>query len=714
MRKVERFEAHLDDYSTLTAYVSKNFYQGRSDAFYLRDAKGHLSKCDIFSYEQSGSEYFSYTLGLKTKITIGETYELLEEHGLSVPVQYSLITKTDRFDEEFYYEGDDLGCHPSDKETSFALWAPTAHRVVLELFDVEGVVALECTRGDKGVFRTSITGNRHGISYLYHIYVNGKWTVSTDPVARSSLTNNQRSVVVDYTQLKVEKIKPKTQLKSPTEAILYELSVRDFTMQEESRVSHRGQFLGLTEKDTKTSKGTLTGLAHIVDLGVTHVQIMPMYDFATVDEHNVSLFYNWGYDPLQYNVPEGSFSTHPDDPMSRVKEAMMMVQSFHKEDIKVIMDVVYNHVYDMETSPFEKVVPYYYFRRSSSGSLSNGSFCGNDFDSNRKMARKFILDSVACWMEAYDVDGFRFDLMGVLDVETMNAVVKQARALKPDALIYGEGWNMPTALPEDMKANKGNQHRMPEIGQFNDFFRDIVKGKTSNEEINIKGYCTGDTYQIEAMKACMLGTAMDGYVRTVMNPSQSINYVECHDNHTSWDKMKESNKEDSREVRVKRQKLMIGTILMAQGIPFIHSGQEFARTKNGIHNTYRSPDNINQIDWLRKERFMDIVSYTKEMIALRKRLPILQFAHSEDLQGKVDFRNFDGMLITHYTCPKAKPYTDLWIYINPTDQIYYESFPDFVMIIANEAGIIDNVRVQNATINPYTLVVFAKEASATH
>lgn len=385
-----------------------------------------------------------------------------------------------------------------------------------------------------------------------------------------------------------------------------------------------------------------------------------------------------------------------------------MVEAFHKQGIRVNMDVVYNHMYDMEASSFEKVVPYYFFRRSQSGQLSNGSFCGNDVDSNRLMARKFIKDSVKHWMTHYDVDGFRFDLMGVLDVDTMNEVEALCRSIKAETMVYGEGWNMPTSLPEHLKANRYNQHLMPNIGHFNDFFREHVKGRTSHEEINVKGYCLGDTNYIEAMKASMLGTAVANRTRLFDRPDKSINYIECHDNHTVWDKLKESNKEDNRDVRIKRQKLLLSVTLLAQGIPFIHSGQEFCRTKNGLHNTYRSPDNINQLDWTRKERYLDVFNYTKDMIQLRKMLPILRLNDPEKIEQRVSFREWDGMLVINYRCERSKPYEEIWIYINPTNQIYYESFPTFVKVIANEAGLIDGVMVQNATINPYTLVVFAK------
>lgn len=706
MRKVNRFEAHLDDYGIITAYLSKEFYQGRSDVFYVRDESGKLSKCSIFNYEQSGSDYYKYTLGCDNNLIIGDNYSVLEEHGLTVSLQYSLITKSLRFDEEFFYDGSDLGVICSPVSCDFAIWAPTASRIVIEIFKENGLLVLELKRSAKGVFRLHVDFNGHGLSYLYHVYVNGSWNTSTDPRGIGSTVNNQRSVIIDPIQLRpIPNIKMSS-LKQVTDSIIYELSVRDFTMQAESNVKHRGQYLGLTEDNTKTLGGVTTGLAHIKELGVTHVQIMPMYDFATVDEHNVSLFYNWGYDPVQYNVPEGSYSSNPDSPISRIDEARLMVETFHKNDIRVIMDVVYNHVYDMEASSFEKVVPYYYFRRSNTGALSNGSFCGNDFDSNRKMARKYILDSVKHWMSLYDVDGFRFDLMGVLDIDTMNQVEKLCRSIKPDSLIYGEGWNMPTSLPENQKANRYNQHLMPNIGHFNDFFRDQVKGKTAHEEVNVKGYCTGDTSYYEAMKACMVGTSIANHTRLFDKPTQSINYIECHDNHTVWDKMKESNKEDNREIRIKRQKLMLGAVILAQGIPFIHSGQEFCRTKNGIHNTYRSPDTINQIDWTRKDRYIEVFRYTKDMIKLRKMFPILRLTSAEKIESHVKFREFDGMLILNYHCEKNNPYSDIWIYINPTNQIYYESFDTFVKIIANEAGLVDGLIVQNATINPYTLVVF--------
>lgn len=709
VRKIARFEAHLDDYGCITIYLSRQFYNGKSDVFYLKKPDGTLSKCQILSFELSEGDYNKYSIATSELIEIGCAYEVTEEHGLKVPLQYSFITKTARFDQKFYYDGIDLGVHPLGNTTDFALWAPTATRVILELID-RPHRSYELIRTEHGVYRHHSKTNLHGKKYLYHVLVNGIWNTTTDPVARSATSNNSASVVIDYTQVECPRFSQNLPpFDSPTEAIIYELSIRDYTAQIESGVVAKSQFLGLTELNTKTPKGSLTGLSHIIDLGVTHVQIMPMFDFSTVDEDNPATFYNWGYDPLQYNVPEGSYSSDPKDPLKRVLEARTMIQSFHQHGIRVIMDVVYNHVYEMESNAFEKVVPYYYFRRSATGALSNGSFCNNDVDSNRLMVRKFILDSCKCWMEAYDIDGFRFDLMGVLDVETMNAIETQTKTLKPDSLILGEGWNMPTVLPEELKANMSNQAKMPHIAQFNDFFRDHVKGKTALSEVTSKGYCAGDVSYIDAMKAAMTGNCIPGLRQIFDQPTQSVNYVECHDNHTSWDKLKECCKEDPRDIRVKKHKLMIASVLLAQGIPFLHSGQEFCRTKNGQSNSYRSSDAINQMDWLRKQRQMDVVQYTKDMIALRQRLPIFRMQSASAIQSRVSFRNFDGMLVMHLIGEKTDAYRDVWVYINPTNQIYYEHFDDFVEILSNEAGLIEDYSAQNATINPYTLVVFGRK-----
>jgi len=290
----------------------------------------------------------------------------------------------------------------------------------------------------------------------------------------------------------------------------------------------------------------------------------------------------------------------------------------------------------------------------------------------------------------------------------MNAIVHQSRKLKKDSMIYGEGWNMPTILDEDMKANMENQAQMPEIGHFNDFFRDHIKGRTNQNEISVKGYCTGDVNYLPAIKSCMVGNVLNtDMVKLFGQPHQSINYVECHDNNTCWDKLKECCKEDTREIRIKKHKMIIGSILVAQGVPFLNSGQEFCRTKNGNHNSYRSSDNINQLDWVRRGRYDDVVRFTREMIELRKKNPAFRMTSAEEIKDHVSFSDIEGkVLIYHLHHLKEGSFEDIWVYFNPTSLVFYQNFPSYVTLIANEAGLINDYKVQNTTINPYTMVVF--------
>lgn len=713
MRKVERFEAHLDDYNLITIYLSKRFYQGKSDVFYLRDSDSQMKKLTIKSFENTSNDYSKYILTGCENIEFGQSYEIVEEHSLSTPLQIGLIVKSLRFDQEFYYDGNDLGANViHDKSTQFALWAPTATEVKVDYIEDGVNKVVPMIREEKGVYRVVVEGNLHLSSYVYLVKVNGRWVESIDPYGRSSLANASRSVVMNHRLCSVPKYDELLpEFKSKTDAVIMECSVRDFTMDKEANNPYPGTFKGFIQRGTRSSAHTLTGFDYLIQLGVTHVQLLPVYDFATVDENNVKMFYNWGYDPVQYNVPEGSYSSNPNDPCARVKELKELVSELHKEGIRVVMDVVYNHVYDMDTSSFEKIVPYYFFRRSTSGAVSNGSFCDNDFDSNRLMARKYIVDSCSMWVKEYGFDGFRFDLMGIVDVDTMNLVEETCRKIKPDIMIYGEGWNMPTILDDSLKAMMFNQGKMPNIGHFNDFYRDHVKGKTDENEVTLKGYCTGDIGYTEAMKMSLVGNTLnDTFVYLFDSPAKSINYVECHDNRTSWDKIKECCKEDQRDVRIRKHKMMIGALLVSQGVPFIHSGQEFARTKNGVHNSYRSSDMINQIDWLRKDRYMDVVQYTKDMIRLRKQLAPLRFETTEEIKKHVYFDTLANHVLLYgfKHVKKYGKYDHIQIFFNPTYSVIYHRLDDYYDLIANEAGLIGELSVQSLTINPFTIVVVAK------
>ncbi|MBS3972747.1 MAG: type I pullulanase [Erysipelotrichia bacterium] len=712
MRKVKRFEAHLDDFNLITIYLSKQYYQGKSDFFYLKDASGQLQKLTLKTVENTSHDYTKYVLSHHTSIPIGERIEIIEEHSLATPLQIGLVVKKDAFDEMYAYEGNDLGVRVSEHQTIFKLWAPTAWEVKINIKHPQLEGTFSCVRNERGVYSFKIDHNLHLAHYTYLVNRNGRWIETIDPYGSSSNANGEVSVVIDHQTCHVELHEDKLPaLKQKTDAIIYEASIRDFTMDPAGNNPYPGTFKGFITPKTTTDQGTLTGYDYLKTLGVTHVQLLPVYDFYTVDEHNVKTFYNWGYDPHQYNVPEGSYSTDANKPCARIVEFKQLVSQLHQDGMRVVMDVVYNHVFDMDESSFEKVVPYYYFRRGDNGAISNGSFCGNDFDSTRAMARKYIVDSVSMWVKHYGVDGFRFDLMGILDVQTMNLVESTLKAIKPDIMVYGEGWNMPTMLDDSLKAAMFNQHMMPDIGHFNDFYRDHVKGKTSENESSVKGYVAGDVNYKEAMKMALVGNTYDfPFVKLFQSPTQSINYVECHDNATSWDKLKECCKEDSKEVRIKKHKMLIGSILLSMGIPFLHSGQEFARTKNGAHNTYRSSDLINQIDWQRKDRYSDIVAYTQDMIKLRKSLAVLRFNDVKLIQKHVSFTDLqNSILLMEFKDVRAYgEYEHIKIFFNPTGTVMYHRLEDYYQLLANEAGLIGNIPVQSLTINPHTIVVVAK------
>lgn len=712
MRRIKRFEAHLDDFNLITIYLSKQYYQGKSDLFYLRDASGTLQKLTIKTLEHAYHDYTKYVVTHHTSIPIGEKIEIVEEHALSTLLQIGLVVKKDAFDAMFAYVHDDLGVSVLPDKTVFKLWAPTAWEVKINIKHSELTGTFNCTKQAQGIYHFEYDKNLHLARYTYLVYRNGLWVETLDPYAQSSIANGEVSVVIDHETCHVplnSEMLPSFVKK--TDAIIYEASIRDFTMDPAGNNPYPGTFRGFIAPNTKSPLGTATGYDHLKTLGVTHVQLLPVYDFYTVDEKNVKVFYNWGYDPHQYNVLEGSYSTYPEKPCARIIEFKQLVAQLHHDGMRVVMDVVYNHVFDMDESSFEKVVPYYYFRRGDNGTISNGSFCGNDFDSTRKMARKFILDSVKMWVTQFGVDGFRFDLMGILDVETMNLIESSLRSIKADILIYGEGWNMPTMLDDAQKASMFNQHRMPHIGHFNDFFRDHVKGKTNENEASVKGYVAGDVNYKEAMKMALVGNTFDfPFVKLFNQPTQSINYVECHDNATSWDKLKECCKEDAKEVRIRKHKMLIGAILLSMGIPFLHSGQEFARTKNGAHNTYRSSDLVNQIDWQRKDRYSDVVAYTKDLIALRKSLAIFRFDDIDLIRKHVTFSDLqNSILLMEFKDVSAfGTFDHVKVFFNPTGNVMYHRLEDYYQLLANEAGLIGNIPVQSLTINPHTIVVVAK------
>lgn len=549
-----------------------------------------------------------------------------------------LFVRSNDFDNYFSYDGE-LGALYEKEGTLLRVWTPTAKSVEVWIYADDSFkgpsTKIEMVQKPKGIFEAYLPGDQHGTIYVYKIlFLNNRESISVDPYARATTVNGMKSVIADLNRTNPDgwgERLPAFGL--PEEAIIYELHIRDFSISETSGIVNKGKFLGLTEKNTQNASGRKTGLDYLIDLGITHIQILPMFDYATVDEANLTEpQYNWGYDPLNYNVPEGSYSTDPFDPFNRIFELKQMIRTLHENGLRVIMDVVYNHVYDPKDQALERTVPGYFYRYNADGSLANGTGVGNDTASERHMMRKYIIDSVKYWAKEYHLDGFRFDLMGIHDSVTMNAIREALDKIDPSIIIIGEGWEMSTPLPEDLKASQRNAQAMPRIAHFNDSIRIALKGSDFGDEKD-RGFISGKNYLEDLLLRNIKGAMHLSSHSSYVDPEQVIQYVEAHDNLTLYDKLLRSNPDDSEEVRIKRHTLATSIVLLSQGVPFIHGGQEFLRTKAGVANSYQSPDEINQFEWERVTTFQESVAYVKGLIALRKSEYIFRLHTIEEIEA---------------------------------------------------------------------------------
>ena len=549
-----------------------------------------------------------------------------------------LFVRSNDFDNYFSYDGE-LGALYEKEGTLLRVWTPTAKSVEVWIYADDSFkgpsTKIEMVQKPKGIFEAYLPGDQHGTIYVYKIlFLNNRESISVDPYARATTVNGTKSVIADLNRTNPDgwgERLPAFGL--PEEAIIYELHIRDFSISETSGIVNKGKFLGLTEKNTQNASGRKTGLDYLIDLGITHIQILPMFDYATVDEANLTEpQYNWGYDPLNYNVPEGSYSTDPFDPFNRIFELKQMIRTLHDNGLRVIMDVVYNHVYDPKDQALERTVPGYFYRYNADGSLANGTGVGNDTASERHMMRKYIIDSVKYWAKEYHLDGFRFDLMGIHDSVTMNAIREALDKIDPSIIIIGEGWEMSTPLPEDLKASQRNAQAMPRIAHFNDSIRIALKGSDFGDEKD-RGFISGKNYLEDLLLRNIKGAMHLSSHSSYVDPEQVIQYVEAHDNLTLYDKLLRSNPDDSEEVRIKRHTLATSIVLLSQGVPFIHGGQEFLRTKAGVANSYQSPDEINQFEWERVTTFQESVAYVKGLIALRKSEYLFRLHTIEEIEA---------------------------------------------------------------------------------
>lgn len=559
-----------------------------------------------------------------------------------------------KFDYEVY-TGNDLGAVYSPKMTRFKVWAPEAESVKLNLYKQgEGDNLIEqhiMKKSANGTYVFEKQGDCNGIYYTYTVVNHGEEQEAVDPYTKAAGVNGQRGMVINLAKTNPQGFEMDG-YRNPehiTDAIIYEGSVRDFTMDESSGVFHNGKFLGLTEANTTNHFGEATALDYISGLGVTHVQILPAFDFETVDEKNQKAQYNWGYDPDNYNVPEGSYAVSPYDGAVRIQEMKQMVLALHSRGIGVIMDVVFNHTYRRDDSNLQKIVPGYYYRSDETG-YTNGSGCGNEVASDRPMVQKLIVDSLIYWAKEYHIDGFRFDLMGVLDIDTMNVIAERLKEIRPDIYLYGEGWNGgPSSLAEEKRAFKASAKKMPGIGMFNDDIRDTIKGSVFYDDH--LGFVNGGTHLENALRYGITGAVAhpqvdyDAYGSKpwAKEPGQSINYVSCHDNYTLWDKLSVSCPEASEEKKKAMNRLCAAIVFTSQGVPFIQAGEEFLRSKplpekkGFAENSYNMPDAVNSIKWDNIHEYPDMIAYYKGLMALRKAHPVFRMQSEAEMTQNLCF-----------------------------------------------------------------------------
>ncbi|MCX8130214.1 MAG: type I pullulanase [Clostridia bacterium] len=628
--------------------------EDNKDGFILKAGNTIVNIEKVLSKDATTEGYSKkFTIITKDNLSFNGNYKIHKEGYKEAALILSQVFGSKEFSDLFTYKGNDLGATYSKEKTSFRLWAPTTDEAKLVLYK-------ECLNGSpekeismkkdiNGTWVAVVDGDLKGKFYTFKVNINGHFNEGVDPYAKSVGANGLRAMVVDLSETNPEgwDKDTKPEFKNFTDAVIYEIHVRDLSMSKTSGIKNKGKYLGFAEKGTVSPEGEKTGIDHISDLGITHVHLMPSYDYHTIDETSLEKNeFNWGYDPQNYNVPEGSYSTDPYSGAVRIKEFKQAVKAMHENGLRVVMDVVYNHTFKADDSNLSLLVPDYYYRKDELGKHTNGSGCGNETASERSMVRKLIVDSLKYWVSEYHIDGFRFDLMGVHDIETMNIICEELNKIDPTILLYGEGWNGGSSpLPVEDRAIKANAHKINGIAVFSDEIRDGLKGNVFNLTDN--GFVSGKQDMEETIKFGVVASTKHpqiNYEKVIISkasyakdPTQTVTYASCHDNNTLWDKLQISNPNDSEESRIKMDKLAQAIVFTSQGIPFMKSGEEFLITKQKVSDSVRSPDNINQLDWSRKATYKDIYEYYKGLITMRKTHPAFRMLTTEDVQKNLVF-----------------------------------------------------------------------------
>ena len=533
----------------------------------------------------------------------------------------------------------------SPKSTTFSLTtSPDVKKVDVVISDNDSDTAQQLVKSMKrvgaGKWKLTVKNDLKGKYYVFSVYNQAQPDHTPGVFAKAVGVNGKRGVIVDLKDTDpdgwADDVRP--ELKNPCDLIIYEMHHRDFSMDMSSGIKNKGKFLALTEP---------AAISHLRRLGVNAVHILPSFDFASIDESKPDVAqYNWGYDPLNYNVPEGSYSTNAADPKARIREFKQMVQALHKAGIRVILDVVYNHTFDINGSNFQKTYPDYFFRKNAEGKYSDGSGCGNETASDKELMREFMKESVTYWVNEYHIDGFRFDLMGVHDIETMNEIHDVVAQIDPTIYIYGEGWSAGScAYPQDKLATKANTCELNGIGAFSDDMRDALRGPFSDDTKG--GFLAGVPGQEESIKFGIAGAISHPQIdMTKVNyskvpwtnePSQMVAYVSCHDDMCLTDRLRSSIPYIGDDELIRLDLLAQTAVLTSQGVPFILSGEEMLRDKKGVHNSFRSPDSINRLDWNNLKRYPQVFDYYAGLISLRKQHPAFRMGSADEVRKNLCF-----------------------------------------------------------------------------
>ncbi len=584
------------------------------------------------------------------------------------------------------YTGKDLGLTYTPTAATFKIWAPTATAAKLNIYksDLGGTAVRSITmnKGVNGVWQITVPENLKNSYYTFQVNIGNTWSEEVvDPYAKACGTNGLRAQVIDLKETNPvgwdkDKSPNFSVANKQTDALIYELHVRDASIHASSGIKNKGKFLGLAELGTKNNTGQLTGLSHIKELGVTHIHLLPFYDYNSVDETKSAVQYNWGYDPVNYNIPEGSYSTNPSDGKVRIRELKELIKTMHSNGLRIIMDVVYNHTALTKNSNFNILVPDYYYRKRADGSFSDASSCGNETASEKAMFQKFMIESVVYWVNEYHIDGFRFDLMGIHDIQTMNMISDTLHKIKPSIVLYGEGWTSSSSpLPEDKRALKKNAAQLNGIAVFSDDMRDGIKGSVFN--IDDRGFATGNTSNSESVKFGVVAAGKHPQINYskvnyskepyTSGPAGLINYADCHDNNILWDKIELSFKSASAAERTKMHELAYAIVLTAQGASFLHAGTEFLRTKNGVENSFDKGDIVNGIDWDLKTKNIASYQFIKSLVQIRRAHPAFRMQTAQQIATNINFENNLPTGIIAYTINGAAVgdnWKKIWIAYN--------------------------------------------------